>query len=674
MQDKPPNEAFLQRWSRLKTAKASEAEVPTPANETESATEAVVTEPVLTDADMPPLDSLDADSDYSGFLSSGVSEELRRLALRKLFQQPSFNCVDELDDYCEDFTQFAALGSILTADMKYRLEQDARQQWEALMEEHHTDAHTLHHAREQALSRLQGLPQAVTGEVGYQSQGRLLIIGDQHALLLAAQLPENLQPHILLTDAAAETPSSMAHILTPLAGRELQVQGYLGAFQITLSDGSAQGQLLSADLVLDLQTKPSIQRDILPVGYLSAAAEHASDAVAALAELVGEFSKPRYFHYDPSICAHSSSGLSGCQRCIEACPAEAIISIGEKIEVNPQLCQGGGACASTCPSGAIRYQYPAPALSVDQLRLLLRSYYEADGVVAKILFHRAELAVDLQQLPANILPLAVEELASASPELWLAALSFGASQVLLYDEEITPELSRQVLQQQVDIVQTQLQGLGYPREAVRYVQAGTPLAGLSPVAVMPLLHPATQAGMNNKRQQWMLALDHLYQEAPLQPPQITLPTGAPFGVLAVDKEACTLCMACATICPLNAIDSSGQQPQLRFHPSRCVQCGLCAQGCPEQALSLQALYIPSPQQRRQPQVLHQEEPFCCIRCGKAFGSKSAINMMLTKLAHHPMFQNERARKRLEMCEDCRAIDVAEDNAAMSHTLGGSLRH
>ena len=80
---------------------------------------------VLTDEDMPPLDSLDEDSDYSGFLSSGVSEELRRRALRKLFSSAVFNIPDGLDDYDDDFTSFAALGDIVTSDMKHQAEMEA---------------------------------------------------------------------------------------------------------------------------------------------------------------------------------------------------------------------------------------------------------------------------------------------------------------------------------------------------------------------------------------------------------------------------------------------------------------------------------------------------------------------------------------------------------------------
>ena len=74
---------------------------------------------------MPPLDSLHEGSDYSGFLSPGVSEGLRRRALRKLFTSAVFNVPDGLDDYDEDFTSFPALGDIVTSDMKHQAEMEA---------------------------------------------------------------------------------------------------------------------------------------------------------------------------------------------------------------------------------------------------------------------------------------------------------------------------------------------------------------------------------------------------------------------------------------------------------------------------------------------------------------------------------------------------------------------
>ena len=85
----------------------------------------VVEEQVPTDEDMPPLDSLDENSDYSGFLSPGVSEALRRRALRKLFSSAVFNIPDGLDDYDDDFTTFEALGDIVTSDMRHQAEAEA---------------------------------------------------------------------------------------------------------------------------------------------------------------------------------------------------------------------------------------------------------------------------------------------------------------------------------------------------------------------------------------------------------------------------------------------------------------------------------------------------------------------------------------------------------------------
>ena len=120
-------EQFLSRWSRLKQAGGAEAaaEETLPEPSADAAAEAPAE---LTDDDMPPLNTLGDDDDYSGFLSKGVSDALRKQALRRLFRSPKFNVVDGLDDYAEDFTTFAPLGDIITADMKHHMERLLRDQ------------------------------------------------------------------------------------------------------------------------------------------------------------------------------------------------------------------------------------------------------------------------------------------------------------------------------------------------------------------------------------------------------------------------------------------------------------------------------------------------------------------------------------------------------------------
>ena len=128
-----PGESFLQRFHRRKQqARRTDGDEATPSERLPSGEPSpAAPAPELTDADMPPIESLTVDSDYSGFLSSKVSESLRRAALRKLFHSSELNVIDGLDDYAEDFTSFAALGDLVTAEMRHRIEVEARKQAEA---------------------------------------------------------------------------------------------------------------------------------------------------------------------------------------------------------------------------------------------------------------------------------------------------------------------------------------------------------------------------------------------------------------------------------------------------------------------------------------------------------------------------------------------------------------
>ena len=132
-------ESMLRRWSRRKqeAAQATPAADEAAPIDTEDSlgTKAPVEAeeiPVLTDTDMPAIESLDEDSDYSGFMSEGVSDELRNLALRKLFKAPVFNIRDGLDEYDEDYTYFEKLGDIVTCDMKHEIEMKELKEREAL--------------------------------------------------------------------------------------------------------------------------------------------------------------------------------------------------------------------------------------------------------------------------------------------------------------------------------------------------------------------------------------------------------------------------------------------------------------------------------------------------------------------------------------------------------------
>lgn len=124
-------ERFLSRWSRRKASARVEEETEHIASskvtDETSRRPPSVPETIVekTDADMPPVESLDADSDYAQFLSPKVSEQLRRTALRKLFHLPRYNVMDGLDTYIADYRHYAPLGDIVTADMRHEMERQA---------------------------------------------------------------------------------------------------------------------------------------------------------------------------------------------------------------------------------------------------------------------------------------------------------------------------------------------------------------------------------------------------------------------------------------------------------------------------------------------------------------------------------------------------------------------
>ncbi|MGB5339402.1 MAG: 4Fe-4S dicluster domain-containing protein, partial [Gammaproteobacteria bacterium] len=172
--------------------------------------------------------------------------------------------------------------------------------------------------------------------------------------------------------------------------------------------------------------------------------------------------------------------------------------------------------------------------------------------------------------------------------------------------------------------------------------------------------PATFAALDEKRTVIRLAVEHLYAQAKAPRPLVTLRAGAPFGEVQVDGKRCTLCMACVSQCPANALEAGNESPQLVFIEANCVQCGLCCRTCPEDAIAASPRYLYDSEQRTTRRVLCEEEPFLCISCGKPFATRQVIDKITGKMRGHPMFQGD-ALERLKMCEDCRvkAMFVAE---------------
>jgi len=110
-----PEGFSLKRWSRRKLEAAQNAPgAPVPAAAVAPAAAQAAAVDIAPGApstaaaaapELPPVESLTHDSDFSVFMQPKVDEAVKRAALKKLFTDPRFNVMDGLDIYVGDYTQ-----------------------------------------------------------------------------------------------------------------------------------------------------------------------------------------------------------------------------------------------------------------------------------------------------------------------------------------------------------------------------------------------------------------------------------------------------------------------------------------------------------------------------------------------------------------------------------------
>jgi ferredoxin len=424
------------------------------------------------------------------------------------------------------------------------------------------------------------------------------------------------------------------------------------------------------DLVLDLSAEPLVKLHQPPQGYFAPGRDPIAQGEAArqLAGMTGEFEKPKFFVYREKICAHGRSGITGCTQCIDICSTAAISADGDHVKVEPHLCMGCGACAAVCPSGAMTYAYPRAADLGARLKTLLATYLKAGGKHACVLFHNATEGRDLimrlgrrgKGLPARVIPFEAFHVASLGIDALLGAVGYGAAQVVIISTGAEAPEYLASLRREMGYAQEILTGLGYGDGHFRLIEAGDSAALETAIWALPAAPTAPPAATfnlsNEKRTTLDFVLDHMLTHAPRPREVIGLAAGAPFGEVVVDKQKCTLCMACVGACPASALLDSKERPQLKFIERNCVQCGLCEKTCPEDAITLSPR-LRLAKEAKAELVLNEAEIFACIKCGKPFATRQMIDNMLGRLGAHSMFSEPGALERLKMCADCRVIDL-----------------
>lgn len=530
-------------------------------------------------------------------------------------------------------------------------------------------------ARWFAIENTVELTNLIPPTVSYESGGHTLILGPTSLIeRTALQLSQMASVTLLSIDGEQGTHDKLYFADT------VEISGFLGAFKVIVENHGLNINLANAaidhdcfDIVLDMSLNGVMSEEVPVPGYFPVGRgfPKLSDALEEIPELMGTFDKPKYFRLDTDLCAHSSRGVKGCERCVDACPAGALSSegsekTGHRIQINPYLCQGVGTCATSCPTEAIHYALPNPTDTQKFIERLLNNYHQAGGEKPIVLIcssrHEQYNLMALRVLPENVIPVTVEELPSVGIDTWFAALVNGATQILFAASRHMPPTILRILNQEVSMAQSFLAHLGIRKETIDILYLESLREAAPTLCDEPLgLNLGELEG--KKRDRLYVALDALATARGTESGAQPLAATAPYGAIECSTTDCTLCMSCVAVCPTRALHHEGDSPSLKFIEQDCVQCGLCVKACPEKALTAVQQLNWNAAQRQSVVTLHQEEPAKCLRCHKPFAPQSMITMLQNKLRGHSHFSDQASLDRIAMCEDCRVVDVFESMAS-----------
>ncbi len=337
-------------------------------------------------------------------------------------------------------------------------------------------------------------------------------------------------------------------------------------------------------------------------------------------------------HVESSRCVKVRNRNASCVRCAGACTSGAIAIAGNMLAIDPEKCTGCGVCTAVCPTSAIECDKP----SDEQLASDLARAIEATGGPAVIVCGRvaARKTADVDKVvqtlclgridPGSLVRAAVlgatslelvdatcatckfrsaEPLIDAAVEEANQLLGAWGGQLRALRSDEVPEVVR---------AQTQAQGTGGVSRRGFFTgmksQAKT-LAGEAasygiekelgrkPASLRDTLKVGEDGclphGPTPRHEQ---LLESLFQLG--EPESDASIITRQWADLVVDPERCDTCGVCATFCPSGALSKVSLESaeglkrardvdHLEFRLCDCVGCGLCADVCIGQAITLE---------------------------------------------------------------------------------------
>jgi len=352
-----------------------------------------------------------------------------------------------------------------------------------------------------------------------------------------------------------------------------------------------------------------------------------------LEQLAQRFEQPPAV-VNAAACTREMTYLSRCERCVQACPHEAIDLRGT-VKVLP-TCTGCGACLTVCPTDAYRLPESNLGETLEQVERAARENgsglltcvrsrvtRQADAVLPCLA--RADETLLLGAFAAGAREVTLVrgpcegcENAPAMPRLertvarlqgWAGAIPATAGLRLVAEEEAPPRARPRAEvrgQRRAFFAWIQREGMQVAARLADEVAAGW--RGTPP--------PSPRGTLSAERR----LLLGLLRRLPGGEGTLPYDPEGPFADLMVDLDACDGSATCVRVCPTGAL----KQPEepggfaLTFQASRCVNCGLCVEHCQPKAIRFAPAAPLAALRQGTVRVAVQKTTAHCASCGLPF--------------------------------------------------------
>jgi ferredoxin len=246
----------------------------------------------------------------------------------------------------------------------------------------------------------------------------------------------------------------------------------------------------------------------------------------------------------------------------------------------------------------------------------------------------------------------------------LAAFRMGAGGVALVGCESCPHGGRELLSQKVALARSVLDAFGVGGHRIHLIVGeesrsmlealGRFATGLGPA---PIRWEGRSALPTDNREVIAEAIRAFIDATGREPGRVSVPETQPFAFPEVRVADCTMSRACVNVCPTHAWKFEEEKQTLELRQIACVNCGLCVTACPEHAIALRP-ELSLDRSGLDWQVIIRDEMVKCVKCGKPFINRKALQAVEAKVFSIESIVDTFAGSRrnlLRMCPNCRAV-------------------